>query len=230
MIKDIEYEKHPAFGLASFSRVSGGHNVFFGSSVRSDHFITLTVMRASRRHDLGQDWIGPADNLPIVEVGMTSTQFAELLTSMNVGHGVPCTLRYVNGKRVEPIVEQKTEASRVKEHFKQINRESVDKIKAERERIFQYLNKDKLSKADRMAMKSLIDEVVAHAVSSNPFYLEQFEEATQKLATEAKAEVDAFITHAVIKTGLEHLRNQSSALGEKPEEKLLATRNVKSSD
>jgi hypothetical protein len=206
--KDIfgETEKHPAFGVVSFSRVTGGGKVFFGSDVPSDHYITLEINQASRRHNLGSDWIGESGSLPLIQVAMTSHQFAELLTSLNVGSGVPCTIQYFNGKNIERLEKIETEGDRIKKHFKEQSKERADELVERMNQVREMLAKDKISKADRKAIEGLMDSITQEYKSSQPFYLDQFEESTEKLIVQAKAEVDAFVTHVVVNAGLEHLR------------------------
>ena len=199
-------EENPAWGLVSFSRVQGGNPVFFGSDVPSDHYITLQVGRASRRHSLGQDWIMEANGIPIVEVAMTSHQFAELLTSMNVGSGVPCTIRYADGKSVKRLERIETEGDRIKAEFKKNAAKHNEVIRKNKEGIDVLLAKDKLSKADRNAISGLLSHIIMEMDSNRPFYLDQFEDSTAKMVVQAKAEVDAFVTHVVVNAGLEHLR------------------------
>lgn len=201
-----ERDEHPAWGVVSFSRVTGGNKVFFGSDVPSDHYITLEISQASRRHNLGSDWIGEAGSLPLIQVAMTSHQFAELLTSMNVGSGVPCTIQYNNGKQIERLERIETEGDRIKKHFKEQAVERADELAERMNVVRQMLAKDKLGKADRVAIEKLMDSIIAEYKSSQPFYLDQFEESTEKMVVQAKAEVDAFVTHVVVNAGLEHLR------------------------
>ena len=41
---------------------------------------------------------GMLDGHEIIEVAMSQSQFAEVITSMNVDAGVPCTIKYIQGK------------------------------------------------------------------------------------------------------------------------------------
>lgn len=204
--EDIPKDEHPAFGLVSFSRVTGGGKVFFGSDVPSDHYITLQISPAYRNHNLGQDWLGSSRN-PHIEVALTTHQFAELLTSMNIGQGVPCTIQYLNGKAVERLERIETEGDRIKKEFEAVASDKADELTKRMESVRALLAKDKISKADKNAIESLMGSIISDYKSSQPFYLEQFEESTEKMIVQAKAEVDAFVTHVVVSAGLEHLRS-----------------------
>jgi hypothetical protein len=43
----------------------------------------------------------------LAEVDMTPNQFSELITTMNVGEGIPVTIRYFNGEDIPHIPEDK---------------------------------------------------------------------------------------------------------------------------
>ena len=67
-------------------------------------------------------------------------------------------------------------------------------------------SKKTIGKGDREDIRKLLTRVKSEYKSNMPFALEQFNEATDKLTQAAKAEVDAFVTHAAVMTGLEQLR------------------------
>jgi len=55
---------------------------------------------AEKERHLNRDWFHKKKHL--IEVEMSQTQFAEMITSLNVGDGVPCTIRYLPDKhRIE---------------------------------------------------------------------------------------------------------------------------------
>ena len=89
---------HPSFGMLSFSRAHGGHSNLFGSSIQHRDTIHMVLKEGTVSRDLNEDWYlgGPE----IVEVEMSQSQFAELITSMNMGSGVPCTIKFIKGKDV----------------------------------------------------------------------------------------------------------------------------------
>ena len=68
------------------------------------------------------------------------------------------------------------------------------------------LEKPSISKADRKRIEALVQVVMNTFSDSMPFYLDQFGEAATRVASQAKAEVDAFITTAVMNAGIESLR------------------------
>ena len=101
-------ETHPSYATLGFSRVSGGTTSLFGSSIQHNNTIVMTVRQGSIERSLSRDWIMGQDEL--LQVEMSYSQFAEAITSMNQGTGVPVTLKYLQGKgRIEdcPFIDKK---------------------------------------------------------------------------------------------------------------------------
>ena len=118
MSDEVKRQKHPAYGLVQFSRQHGGSKKLFGSQIRSDTTIALRIFEGEVQHELSYDRYSHAKNRPIIEVVLSAAQFAELLTTMNMGSGVPCTIEYRDGKDVPPIPEtDKAEAQKIHEGF-----------------------------------------------------------------------------------------------------------------
>ena len=83
-------ETHPAFGCISASRVNGGKGHFFGSGIQHNHFVSITISTAERVRDKYGEHHFQRSSL--MEVQLTTTQWAEFITTMNYGSGSPCTL------------------------------------------------------------------------------------------------------------------------------------------
>ena len=62
-------------------------------------------------------------------------------------------------------------------------------------------------------MTFLFNHLTNNITANFSFFEEQFEEQLDKTVAEAKGEVDAFITNAVQKTGLEALQKEGKMLG-----------------
>lgn len=207
MSDEVKRQKHPAYGLVQFSRQHGGSKKLFGSQIRSDTTIALRIFEGEVQHELSYDRYSHAKNRPIIEVVLSAAQFAELLTTMNMGSGVPCTIEYRDGKDVPPIPEtDKAEAQKIHEGFREKLERLVDALKEFRTEAANLLDgKKPLSKAEKEAIKGVLDKTIMEVESNAPFVLEQFTESTEKIVVQAKAEVEAFASHAVQVAGLEAL-------------------------
>ncbi len=196
---------HESYGMVGFSRITGNPGRLFGSALGSQHtFIKLRITKATRRHALGRDWYhGEAH--PVLELDLSAAQFAELLTSMNVGSGIPCTLRYADGKVLAPPPNEKLEAEQVRHDFKGKTEQVAKRMDDTVKKITEILAKKNIGQKDREEIQSLLGLVVQEVRSNLPFWLRSFNEATEKMTVAAKAEVDSFMTHAVLLAGIKAL-------------------------
>lgn len=207
--------QHPSYAMIGFSRVSGDPGPLFGSQVTSHHtFMRLRIHHAERRHHLNSDWFsavhadGGGQSL-IVEVDLSAVQFAELLTCPNVGDGVPCTLRYLEGappieaapEVVSPMEEVRDDFRRSAEHLASLVRVHHEEMK----KLLPKLTKKEREEAERRM--SMIEQEIR---SNMPFVEQCFREVTEKSIAAAKAEVDAFVTHAVMAAGTQALRDRAT--------------------
>jgi hypothetical protein len=212
MTREEEILRHPSFGLVGLSRYHGGNDVMFGSSIKHNSGIGLTISTASHRRDLSRDWYYAEKVL--IEVKMSASQFAEMITTPNVGSGVPCTIAWKDGEYVEkpPFISQ---AETIRDEFQ----ETVSEItKAEtlymKEAMDILDNKPSISKGDRETIKDAISQLIQHFQSNLPFVQTQFHEQMDKTITEAKAEIEAFVETKIRSTGLEAMRSAMPQLGE----------------
>lgn len=200
-------EQHPSFGLVSFNRISsGGKRRLFGSAIR-DHGQTIRLRITSNvklhRSDSGDRYYAP--NTPDIEVELSAAQFAELLTTMNVAMGVPCTVLYKEGKRIPDPPETASEAERVRGSFERRMAEAGKKLSAHRTAMVAKLEELKVSKKHWGALLDPVDKMIQEAGVNTPFWLEMFEEATEKIVVAAKAEVEAFTMSTLLRAGMKAL-------------------------
>lgn len=204
---------HESYGQVGFHRVQGSSGRLFGSSLPNQgSFITLRIGSCVRKHHLGRDWYHGSMRGDMIEVDLSAAQFAELITTMNVGTGTPCTIRRFNGKRMEDPPNELLEAEQVRTDFKEKVNQSAEKMLAYQKQIDAILDKPgAVSKKDREEIREAIGMIVQDVRANMPYWLRSFVEATGKVVTAAKAEVDAFMTNAVIQAGKEAL-----GMGESP--------------
>jgi hypothetical protein len=143
----------------------------------------------------------------LIEVDLSPTQFADLLTSMNVGDGVPCTIRHVACQRMAecPAVDQREV---IEQEFKATTRRASDKASKLVGEVEDLMARSKMTKAEKERMRELLGFVHREVRDCLPFIQSQFNEAMEKTVTEAKGEVEAFISHKVASLGIEALRRQ----------------------
>ena len=199
-------EKHESYGLIGISRVSGGPGNLFGSSIKHHNFITLRIKRAESNRDLHRNWYNGYENL--IEVDMSNTQFAEMITTMNMGDGVPCTITHVgyNTMAPPPDIQQR---EIFEEEFKEDMQKVGNKISSAIKKAEALLDvKGNVKKANRNEIIALLNSISQDINSNMPFVQTQFNKAMDKTVLEAKGEVEAFVTNKVVSLGIEALRDQ----------------------
>lgn len=211
MSDDDNRQTHPSYGLASFSRRTGNPGRLFGSPLHThEAYVTLAIKEGflMKESTTGHERFYGSVRGDIIEVDLSAAQFAELLTTMNVGLGVPCTIRWLNGERVPNPPDIPQEVEKVRTHFKTRMKDATEELKKNQTRVVELLEKKSLSQADRREILESITNVRRHLEANVPFYLEMFEEAANRVVVHAKAEIDAFVTHNVIAEGVKVIRER----------------------
>lgn len=208
---DEDVEEHPSFGVIGFSRVthSLGRNLLFGSHLDCHHeTIVMRVKMAERSHHLSHDWIH--GHRELIEVEMSPMQFAQLLTTINFGDGVPCTIRFLTGKgRIDPVPEEHLpEQVKILEGVKTEAHDLVGSMDDRRKRLQELLSKKSINKGDREEIATLSEGLFRWFEDCIPFAVESFEESVEKVVTAAKAQVEEFTLATLVKAGMEKLRDQ----------------------
>ena len=196
----VSPEHHESYGLARFSRIGGKSGKLFGSSIEHHHFIELTISRASRSRQFQHDQYMPDQEL--ISVFMSPAQFAELLTSLNVGTGVPVTIKHINQQAVEECPEhsfmEQAHADMAAE-FKHL----AERFAALSQATTLLENPGQLKAADKKTIKAAVDSVLQEVRANIPFFHKCFQEACDRTVADAKASVDAAVIHAQVQLGKE---------------------------
>lgn len=209
MINDIENKSEPYMGKIQFSRVScGGRGMkLFGSSLRHGNVISVEIFKAEEHIDSSGVRGSMSRGVPIVKAYMSASQFAEMLTTMNYGDGTECTLRFTqsDGKIDEPADTRTTIDNSIAAFKKKLDDLAAGATYYQKE-INQILEKDgNIGKKDREELKKAFDGISQHFSANGAFALECFQKELGKSVVSAKAEVEEFVNHAVVSTGLKAL-------------------------
>ena len=82
---------HPRWGIIGVSRYTTDGEYLFGSSIKNHSGITITISHAIKNVFDGRETLTP--DKTIAEVNITEYQWGHLVSTLNCGFGVPCTLR-----------------------------------------------------------------------------------------------------------------------------------------
>lgn len=189
-------EKHPCYGMLGFSRRSGGASPLFGSSIQHKDTIVMTLKHAELGRHLNSDhYFGKGI---IAEVEMSYSQFAEAITAMNVGDGVPCTIRFTEKDgyiKDRPFVSKQEQFEQeFKEHLEDIKQEATNTINEVKE-IFD--TKKAIGKGDREEILKKLEHLSMQIGANTEFVYSQFNEQMDKTVMEAKGEIEAFCQNKI---------------------------------
>lgn len=197
-----EDQHHPSYGSIQLHKYSG-HAKLFMSPFHHQHFIGISIHRASKKRSLADDHMFP-EGRAICEVFLSEAQFARFITGHSEGSGTPCTLHHVTGTYFpEPPYEDE------KEKFADDTQKTMDAaaeflVKAENQlRIL--LDKKTLSKADKEKITELVASAHKRLTDSLPFIQRQMQERMEKIVASAGTEVDAYINRLTTHLGIKEL-------------------------
>ena len=172
-------EKHPSYGMLSFNRTSGGITSLFGSSIKHKDTIRMRLLEGEVDRHLNSDYYFGHNE--IVEVEMSYSQFAEAITSMNQGCGVPVTIKYRQDKgNIEDVKNQNKIA---------------DNLINETSKLFE--EKKSFTKADKENILSMLRKLKQEIGVNTEFTYEMFNEQMDKTTLEAKGEIEAFMQNKI---------------------------------
>jgi hypothetical protein len=214
MNREKETYTHPSYGMIRISRVHGGKQKFFGSELEVDHWIEIEILHGKMERELSNDWFYSSGRLPIASVRLSPIQFSELITNMNFGDGLPCTIQYINGEEIEAekLYESKKESTH--RQFKERMKSFASELVSTRDKAKDLVKKKTLSKEDQRQLLIHLDWMTQELTGNIPFFMQCFQEVADKVVAAAKAEVEAAITSKVTILGLEELKNQNKLLSD----------------
>ena len=197
---------HPAFGMIGLSAIShgGGGAYLHGSSIRHNNYLELTIKEGEHSESLGRTWYSGKRGL--IKVKISGNQLADLLTSMNHGDGVPCTISYFNGEYRPQIGNLDTPQTEMTDYVQRL----IDKALGDAQVLVSKAqemckNTAGIKKADKEALLGIICQL-EHAVTSNmPYVAKCMDEKMEHTVTEAKGAVEAFVNNKIASLGLQAL-------------------------
>jgi hypothetical protein len=204
-------QSHPAYGQIVVSRRTVTPPIsLYGSSIRHSSTISIRISRSELRRNLSDDRHYAHDGL--IEVELSPIQWAEFISGIGMGGGVPCTIRRIKGEdRIpDPPVESKREQfiNEFRADVRKVAQLCDEAIRIARE----MAAKPTVGKKEREEFVGRLGMLRQAIASDMPFVADQFNEQMDRTVAEAKGEVDAFITNLIVHTGLTALRHDMVAI------------------
>lgn len=203
-----ENVKHPSFANLYIGRShSSGKQALFGSSIKHSDVITLKISPAYMDRDLNYDRYY-AEAVPYIEIKMSQSQFAQAITSLNMGAGVPVTLSQLNGEYIEPcpFVDKREQfSSEFRQDMQEISKR-LDEVTKEVESLIE--NKKTFSKADKEMILKTLTDVKTQIGSNYPYMYSMFNEQMDKTVNEAKAEIESHLQSRIEDVALRAIKQE----------------------
>jgi hypothetical protein len=189
-------ESHPAWAMIGASRVSSGPPgaTLFDSDIRHAHTVMVRISTASRKRDLHRDWL--YGERQFVEVEMSEAQWASFVSSMNVGSGVPCTVRF-RADADPPIVPGMPFDSRLQASMDEVRTAADDAAAAVAEAFATYA-------AHKTAanLRSL-EWTIKNMPANLEFAASSLTRHTEDVVQKARADIEAFVVAKAGQLGIE---------------------------
>ena len=201
-----KHKKHASWGMVGFYHTQGGARQLFGSDVTNRNTISLKIKHAKKYRELGRDWTMGDDT--VCEVELSALQFAELLTNMNVGDGVPCTIRYTADDGYIEYQEEQSKLDIIYEERDDIVDRASTKLREVESGLMELINNKKIAKSIGAELLHKLSTALSDLEGSNfEFYKKQSNKEIDKMVVEAKSQISEYITHKIYSVGLETLMN-----------------------
>lgn len=203
--------EHPAFGTVTMSVVSGGDSTLFGSDLGHSQRVCIRVNGAELQRDLHRDWIHGKSQF--IEFEMSHAQFAQFITSNGNGSGTPCTLKWVRGVGDLPSIkslESKHELTRREIHAQA--EKGMDHLREHVKKLGELIDSGAGGKKAMRELHRSMQSAAGNLPGNLAFAVESAEEALEKATSDAKIEVEAYITTTAQRLGLQSI-SQLAQLG-----------------
>lgn len=201
-------EVHESYGMMSVSKTTCNKGKsLFGSSIKHRNTITLRIKTTTKIRGLNTNWYH-SDNKPLIEIEMSPVQFAEAISTSINTEGMPVTLKYVNGKRMEECPEE-----RAKEIFEEEFKQDIKDILGGTSRLLKNVQnkltqKGALKVEDKKEIIEIVSKIHQDINANLPFVHNCFNEQLDKTVLEAKGEVEGFFINAIHNLGSKKLIEQ----------------------
>lgn len=195
---------HDAYGVVTLSMVSGGAPTLFGSDIKHNQRIVVSVARAKVDRKLSDDWAFGTDRL--IEFEMSHSQFAQFITSGGNGGGTQVTLRYApeRGYRIQSMPEIENIETKADTFRREINESATKQLNDLSKEIGQLEAMIESGKVGKKELRDLCFNMrrsLENTPANMEFVVKQAEIALERATSNAKIEVESYIDNAKRRLG-----------------------------
>lgn len=194
---------HPSFAQVEVSRVQGGA-VLYGSELRHREYISLSISNSQMVRGISTNRFF-IDGLPLIEIALTEHQWSTLVSSLNIGGGVPCTLQSIRSGDFQEVPELERPL-RSESVFRKEVRDHLQSTIDDLADLRKIVGEGNLSAKMRSQIESRIDRIEKQLGSNLPFISEQFDRHMEETVEEARASVNAYVINQAHTLGLKDVQ------------------------
>jgi hypothetical protein len=202
-------KKHPSFGIIGISRIQG-HRRLFGSDLTHHQYLAITISTGEEheRYGVAKDqWPGER----IIEVFISEAQFGRMISSLNLGGGIPCTIGHVrmpdsleeyNDGRVIPEAPREDIRKTQKDKIKEVVNERLERLTSLTKQLADWRSaKHRPTLAELSELINVLQTL--HLASNFAYFQETMEESMEETISEGRIEFEAQLTNLLKQVGLD---------------------------
>lgn len=184
---------HSGYGVMTITRQQvNPPTALFGSSIKHGNVINVTISHADLKRGINHDWYHA--NGRICEIELSLSQFADMITSIGNGDGVPCTIHFTERDGYIPRIDYESKIEQHRGEFK----DQLSDVKSSIKNAYDiaeelFSSKKTLNKADKQKILDVLAKANRDIGCNAEYALDCFNEQMEKSVTEARGEIEAFI-------------------------------------
>lgn len=198
LFKGLVESGDPSHGNIRFTRVQGMRTLN-GSLYESASWIEMTISRNRTYESFGEERNTSGNEL--MTISMTNAQFAEMITSLNIGTGTPVTIQSITNVQIPDTYTIPKSMDLILEEVDQSVGETFDYMKKH----LSTLKKTGVTPKQKKEAIEGIESLMRRFKSNEEFYQKQFVKKLEKIEVAKKSEMEGFINTVAHKLGLEQL-------------------------
>lgn len=197
---------HPAFGQISICRQTGSRSALYGSDFDHQSVISLEITGSELVRNLSNDRHHSRGTK--IKIAMSEAQFATLISSLNLGGGVPCTIQRDHTGMVNGLPRPKPRTEQFAAELANAMERAVETTNA----LEALVEKAGLSKKKADEILREVDGIRRQISGSVTFVADQFDEHMENTIEAAKVEIGGYAAGLAQKMGIATLAGQHSPI------------------
>ena len=201
-----EEYSHPAYGQISVSRVQGGKSYLYGSDFAHHNTVRIEIRESVITRSGSTE--RPHASSQLIEIELSESQWASMVSSLNVGSGTMCTLLRVAGKEIPNIAQPPDK----RESFAKEISSTLGKSLSFMRDLEEMLNSSGMPQKKITAMLGVLRQAKMNTQENVDYVSKVFGEHMEDTVSKAKTEVEAYVAGTIARAGLKALQDSGGFL------------------